>query len=238
MRQVFVGQTFDSFDDRDSGAVFEDMDFRGCMFQSCLISVTRDPRLRSVVRNVVLVDCEQAGSSVKCAAVEDVVVDGLKTNKGLMTWAAAFKHVTLRGKIGSILLSDLARPGGQSCEEKRATEAFKHANRDYYAHVDWALDISEAEFKIEPDIRGVPARLIRRDPETQVVVTRERALTGVHKDLPFPDSLHLWGGWIDNHFSDQEYDDLVLVAPKRSRQFKDLLEGIKLLRKAGVAEPD
>jgi hypothetical protein len=218
MRQVFVGQTFDSFDDRDSGAVFEDMDFRGCMFQSCLISVTRDPRLRSVVRNVVLVDCEQAGSSVKCAAVEDVVVDGLKTNKGLMTWAAAFKHVTLRGKIGSILLSDLARPGGQSCEEKRATEAFKHANRDYYAHVDWAL--------------------IRRDPETQVVVTRERALTGVHKDLPFPDSLHLWGGWIDNHFSDQEYDDLVLVAPKRSRQFKDLLEGIKLLRKAGVAEPD
>jgi hypothetical protein len=35
-----------------------------------------------------------------------------------------------------------------------------------------------------------------------------------------------------------EWNDVVLVAPKRSRQFKELLEGLKLLRKAGVAEPD
>lgn len=32
--------------------------------------------------------------------------------------------------------------------------------------------------------------------------------------------------------------DEVLVAPKRHRKFKDHLAGLKLLRKAGVAEPD
>jgi hypothetical protein len=32
--------------------------------------------------------------------------------------------------------------------------------------------------------------------------------------------------------------DEVLVAPKRHRRFKDDLAGLKLLRSAGVAEPD
>lgn len=32
--------------------------------------------------------------------------------------------------------------------------------------------------------------------------------------------------------------DLVLVAPKRHRKYRSLLDGLKALRDAGVAEPD
>jgi hypothetical protein len=32
--------------------------------------------------------------------------------------------------------------------------------------------------------------------------------------------------------------DVVLVAPKRGKKFRDLLAGLKLLRDAGVAEPN
>ncbi len=34
------------------------------------------------------------------------------------------------------------------------------------------------------------------------------------------------------------YPDIVLVAPKRHRKYRDLLDGIRLLREAGIADPD
>jgi hypothetical protein len=34
------------------------------------------------------------------------------------------------------------------------------------------------------------------------------------------------------------HSDIVLIAPKRHRKYRELLKGIKLLRDEGVAEPD
>jgi hypothetical protein len=129
------------------------------------------------------------------------------------------------------MISPAVAPGSAT---QRQQNAFDEANAAYYAGVDWALDVSEAEFE-EVDIRRVPARLIRRDPKTQVVVTRERAMEGRWRELDL--SKTDWAGWIDMFLKDGD-SDLVLVAPKRDRKYRDLVDGLKALRDAGVAEPD
>jgi len=128
--------------------------------------------------------------------------------------------------ISPLVATAMAKPKEQA--------AFDEANARYYEAADWALDISEARF-VECDIRRVPARLIRRDPETQVVVTREKALLGEWKKLDL--SKTYWGGWIDLFLKDGD-PDVVLVAPNRHPKFIDWLDGLKMLRDAGVAEPD
>lgn len=230
MATVFEKQEFKAFYDRDSGRTFSDLEFRSCSFLDSRISITRDPKLRSIVRHVRLIDCEQRGCALSAALIEDVLVDGLRTNGLLQTWGAAFKHVTLRGRIGRVMMSPAVATGTATQSQQRA---FDEANAAYYATVDWALDISEAEFE-EVDIRRVPARLIRRDPETQVVVTRARAMEGRWRDLDL--SRTDWAGWIDLFLKDGD-PDLVLVAPKQHRDCRHLLDGLKMLRDVGVAEP-
>jgi hypothetical protein len=111
---------------------------------------------------------------------------------------------------------------------------FDEANKQFYDSVDWALDISKAEAE-EMDIRSVPARLIRRDPETQVVITRAAAASGEWRKLDL--SRTYWSVAIQGFLNDGNAD-LVLVAPKRSDRFRDLLNGLRMLRQVGVAEPD
>jgi hypothetical protein len=43
---------------------------------------------------------------------------------------------------------------------------------DYYSRVDWALDISKADFE-EADLYYVPGNLARRDEETQVLLRQD-----------------------------------------------------------------
>jgi hypothetical protein len=57
--KVFEKKTFERFYDQDSGAVFSDLEFRDCVFQSCAISMTQNPRLRSTIRNIKLINCEE-----------------------------------------------------------------------------------------------------------------------------------------------------------------------------------
>lgn len=230
--KIFKHQTFQRFYDRDSARKFSHICFYDCCFQSSAISITLEPNLRSTVNNVNLHDCELQGCSLNSAVVEDVLVDGLKTNGLAQAFGSVFSHVTLKGKIGRIMLSSLVSPGRATQQQQRA---FQIANEEFYARVDWALDISRAEFE-ECDLRGgIPARLIRRDPETQVVITRTRALSGEWRKLDLSGTY--WGASFENLLKDGN-PERVLVAPKRSRQFKPLLRGLQLLREAGIAEPD
>ena len=230
--KIFQNQRFDSFDDRDSRATFHDMEFRQCHFESCELSITRTPTLRSTLRQVKLLDCSQQACALSAAVVEDVVVDGLNTGRQLFqTWGAVFNRTVLQGKIGRLMISSGVLPGVISHEEQRA---FDDANAEYYGDVEWALDISKGEFQ-ELCIRGLPGHLIRRDPETQILVTRERALLGDWRNLEFQDNLLPISLEM---FLQRGESSMVLVAPKRHSRFKAYLGDIKLLRLAGVAEPD
>jgi len=227
----FEGQEFVQWFDHDSAAMYTNVEFVKCRFESSGLSITRDPKLRAIVRNVRVIKCEQRGCAIDSAVIEDALVDGLKTNGLLQTWGAVFKHVTLRGKIGRIMVSPFISPGSATPEQQRA---FDEANARYYADVDWALDITEAEFE-EFDLRRVPAYLVRRDRETQVVVKRENAMRGEWRKLDLSGTY--WASALEGFLQDGD-PDVVLVAGKRQKKFRDLLDGLKKLRDAGVAEPD
>jgi len=227
----FEGEEFVQWFDRDSGRLYSDLEFIKCRFESSGLSITRKPELRSTVRNARLSRCEQRGSTVKAAIIEDVIVEHFTTNGLFQTWAAVFKHVTLRGKIGRVMVSPLVAPGSATLDQQHA---FDVANADYYANVDWALDISEAEFE-ECDLRRVPAHLVRRDSQTQVVIKREKAMAGKWRDLDL--SKTYWASAIEGFLKEGD-PDIVFVAGTRDRRFRDLLDGLKRLRDAGVAESE
>jgi len=129
------------------------------------------------------------------------------------------------------MFSPAVAPGVANRDQQ---QAFDDANAAYYKTVDWAMDISEGEFE-ECEIQCIPAHLVKRDPETQVVVTRAKAARGEWRQLDlskthWPISL--------NFLLNRGDQDVVLVAPKRGKKFRDLLAGLKLLRDAGVAEPN
>lgn len=232
MTKIFEDREFRSFYDQSSGRTFSDLEFRRCRFVSWSISITRKPRRRSTVRNVKLVQCEVVGSCVDTAIVEEVLVHGLETHgRTFITWGAVFKHVKLKGDIGDIMISQAVASGRAKPREQRA---FDEANAAYYAEVDWALDISEASFE-DCTFRTVPAHLIRRDPATQVVVKREKAMLGTWRQVDLAGT-H-WPAAIE-FFLDDGIPDVVLVAPKRHPRYRVLLEGLKKLRDARVAEPD
>ena len=229
--RVVERQEFDSFYDQDSARLFSDIEFRRCKFVSCALSITTDPQLRSTIRNVNLINCETYGCTLHTAKVEDVTIDGLKTHGLRQTWAAVFKHVTLRGRIGRLMISSAVDLGLATPKQQRA---FDDANEEYYSTVDWALDIRDVQIE-ELDLRGIPARLIRRDPETQFVITREKAMQGKWRQLDL-EKTH-WAYSIE-FFLEQGDQDFVLVAGKRDRNYRRLVAGLKALRNAGVAEPD
>lgn len=231
MTRLFEDRVFESWQDRDSGRVFADAEFRRCRFVFSSITTTRDPRRRQTVRNVNLVNCLSDACHLGGVILEDLTVEGLRTARVARITTSAFKHVALSGAVDEIMVHPALWPGPASPLQQ---SAFDEANTRFYANVDWAIDISNAEF-IEAEIQGIPARLVRRDPGTQVVVTREKALTGVWKKVDLSGT-H-WAGSIQ-FLIDDGYADKVLIAPRRNPHFEVLRAGLMRLRAAGVAEPD
>lgn len=97
MTKAFSGQEFKNFYDRNSGRIFQDLEFMKCRFVSSSISITRNPRHRSTLRNIKLTQCEEIGCALDTAVVENVIVDGLSTSDLLQSWGAVYKHVVLKG---------------------------------------------------------------------------------------------------------------------------------------------
>ena len=236
--RVFKSQEFGRMRDFESGAVFADMEFVGCRLVSCSISSGLDWTRRSTGRNIRLIGCEERACRVGAAILEDIFVDGLKTHGRLGTWGAAFKHVTLKGRIGNLKVSDYI-PGVAGSAElaHRINLRFQAANAEYYRNVDWALDISRAEFE-ECELRGVPGELVKRDPETQILVNREKVIAMQSEWERLELSETHWQIALRDLIGDEHLGSQVLVAPKRNPRFKVLLDGLNFLRHAGVAEPD
>ena len=172
----FVKQSFADFRGAPSffwqgGRVYENVKFVECSFRNCWLSPAVIPRKRTVVRNAHLEGCSQSVCELGTCVLEDVVVNSLRCSSALWGGGGAFKHVVLRGRIDSF------------CHRTRVNSykwtssiqaAFDQANAEFYTEVDWALDIRDALFRVA-EIQGIPAELVRRDTETQVVVKREKA---------------------------------------------------------------
>ena len=236
MARVFEKEEFDSFKDRNSGAFFSDLEFRNCLFRSCSISrtTTFNPDKRSRIQNVRLFNCEAAGCFLGPAFLEDVLVDGLRIPKVLIAESPTLKHVVLRGKIDRLIIGQVLYGGMPYENYLKVVSIYEQANAEYYKAVDWALDISQGEFS-DVSIRGIPSRLVRRDTFTQAVVKREKAISGEWKAL---DLSGTWWAVSLDMLARSSWEDGILVAPKRHRQFNHALKGLHILREAGIAEPE
>jgi hypothetical protein len=228
----FKNQAFRKLFDRGDALCLENMHFENCIFENCALSLTKDVQLRSTVRNVSVKNCAANGCGIGPGIFENVAVDGLATNDLLIVWAAAFHHVTLAGEIGKIKIN----PWAHFVDRTEATQGpFTRALEAFYRSIDWAIDISEARFK-GFDATGIPARLFRRNPESQAVVTRDRVTAENGQRIARADG-NPWLPWIRGALSDGSNDGVLVTplgAPKKKRD--EFLQGLRQLRELGIVE--
>jgi len=161
-----------------------------------------------------------------------VYIDGLTTDSLLIIWGAVFDQVVFSGKVGKIKINSHVHHVDQSEALQRPFNEFR---QNFYEKVDWAIDISQAKFRLL-EIRGIPSRLIRRDPSSQMVVTRVRAMNPDWRSRISSDNKH-WPFVIDMFLATDEADR-VLVAPLAGpkKQIEKLMKDLYELRDLGVVE--
>jgi hypothetical protein len=204
----------------------EDLEFENCEFIGEGLTTYNEPIHRSTARNIRLKNCAVNSFYGSGAVFDDVTVDGLRTSRSpVILWACAFRHVVLSGKCGGFLFN---RNIGHDTPRRNA--AFHADNDKFYSSVDWALDISKLETS-GMEIRGtIPSQLIRRNPDKHFIMTRAVALSGDWKNYePF----YSFDIGI-SVFLESGADDELLVAPCRSKHFKQEVEYYHRLKSAGL----
>lgn len=193
--------------------------FQRCVFRDCNLGAPASQLLS--VRGVVLDRCTFHGGHLYPSRIEDSRLEAAHFRHGpVFLRGIDFVRVVFQGRIKGTLVIEQCPPA-----------MLARSGVD-----DWALDISGAEFT-GLELRGIPARLVRRNPETQAVVRRDRLLDGRWQGLNlgvFRITLRdLIAGIVDGNATDK-----VLVAatlgPHADKQRAALAE----LRRAGIAETD
>ncbi|MFC0431484.1 hypothetical protein [Kutzneria buriramensis] len=205
--------------------VFSDFELAGAVFTGCALAQFEDPSYgRIVVRDASLSDIKLTNCSAHGICLERLTVDNLATNRATQLEACVFNRVTLKGRVGPIITT----PANPSLSWD-AKEAFASGAVAYYEKVDWALDITNAEFS-DVDLYMVPGHLIKRDPETQFLLRRAS-----FENTPIDQLDPIVQIFVDR-FNATPFDSIVAVAPKRSAQFRNFLAALTDLRDAGLAE--
>lgn len=219
--------------DRESMAIIEDVEFTECEFNNCSLSLTTIPDLCSTVRRALFRNCTSFNSDIGPALLEDVLVDNFAVNDMLIVFGALFRRVTLTGDLGAIKVNRMSRT---DCGMEHQLD-FEERRAEFYASGEWALDIRDAKFRTVFECEGIPCHLIRRDPETQVVVQRDDLPVGWENALSSNNSY--WREVLSSFLADDE-SEILLVAPKLARKsrFKQLYDGIEELRRCGYVRPE
>jgi hypothetical protein len=169
------------------------------------------------------------GGGLRGVYLRDVLAEDVKFNSFSHILGCVFEHVTLRGRINRLLINSKFLHSSNA-------EAFEQSAKLEYQAIDWALDISELDCP-DLDIRGIPARLIRRDPAVHSVVTYDTAyrlsLDEISQSIEgFRNSAHYFAisGLLDN-----KWEDVVLVAARRGKRAQEQQDMLAALREAGLA---
>jgi hypothetical protein len=229
----FVGKTLRR---TVKAGVFENMELDQCTFDNASIRNHTDPVNRPVVRNIVVKDAAHAACTLFGVTVENVMVNNLKTMTGmpLFCWACVFNHVELMGKITTIKINRFQFTTAADPKlRKKAQAQWDAFTKKYYKSVDWALDLRLAQFTGDITLEAIPGSLIRRDEETQVLVTRQKLRESNWRELDFGETaLDIALEWF---WDESLFDDVVLVAEKKRKDFKEKLKVLRRLRKEGIA---
>jgi uncharacterized protein YjbI with pentapeptide repeats len=207
-----------------SHRTFADVDLVRCEFTGSNLSQFDDTSMNLIVRDVTASRCVAKRSSLSGVRLDNVLVDGLRSSGGVKLYGCTFRHVTLRGRIGSLMV---VPPKFSMSQDRR--DALTASIVRYYQDVDWALDISEAEFE-SIDLYYVPGDLVKRDPETQYLLRRESFADVDLSELPVRARIAV------GRFESTPFDSIVTVAPTRSKTFHETKSALDELRVNGLAE--
>jgi hypothetical protein len=237
----FRDKTLKGLFDSGGALYLHHMLFNNCEFVWSMFSQTEDIRKRSHASNMIFQNCRINGmADVGCAILEDIIVDSLATNDLFILWGPVFRHVTLMGNIGRVKINRWVSTKVYGKDELQAP--FDVHREQFYRETDWALDISEARFKLFDYDGYIPAHLIRRDPETQILLRRETMLkTDWRKETAhiIDSELRAVLGSVAE-WCDPDRAERVFAAPLGASKKKrdEVLQYIKDLRAAGIAEQD
>lgn len=157
----------------DSGGLIEDVSLSNTSINNCHIPAPSRPARRTVVRRVKLYRIQHYSCYAHGALFEDVIVTDLRGGRRAPSFffGCAFKNVVLRGWIGGFMV----RSEVGVFHPPRIIRRYRKANLALYRSMDWALDITEAQFSSLDSFESVPAHLVRRNPDMHFVITRSSA---------------------------------------------------------------
>jgi hypothetical protein len=219
------------------GVVVDGAHIERCEIFNLRFDLPKDPGLRPVFRNITLIDNIYESPGLEGAFIEDAVVDGIRTLRQddlALIEGCIFRHLILRGDCGGVnILNGLGIYRSQYVKD-----AYLRANNEYWDCLlqsgDWAIDIAAAHGDIS--LRGIPSTLVRRDPEIQVIMTFEQALSGLWREVSgigesgflAPIHMLLESGW----------RDVLLIARTDHPRFAHDVRVLRDLQRRGAALPD
>lgn len=229
MQHIGAQQFSTKFD--NGGSAFEALRVANSSFDNCGMSLSKRPSKMSSVRDVHVSNCKVINCEIGPTVLEDVQIDGLDVNPILLLWSCFFRRVFLAGKIGKIKIN--LEPFA-FCTDAGVLAAFAEQRAAFYEATNWALDISRARF-VDFACKGVPLNLIRRDPQTQVII-RKRDFGGMDMlGSQFADAFPETRTRL-SIFSDSDAEEVLLVVPLAAakKRREDWAGGIAELRRLGV----
>lgn len=214
---------------------YSDVAARRCAFNQCFLRANPTPGSWTKISNVHLSDASQWNCSISSAAFEDVSIHNLRRtgDAPLFLWGCVFRHVKLSGRLSAIKIN---RSVGAGPRFDDVQPAWDSAVTKFYTDVDWALDISDAQFPGGITFEAIPGHLIRRNPDTQALVKRD-ALSLAHlESLDFDKTaINIALSWF---LRGSLFDSVVVAARSDSKWAKRDKAVLNMLRSEGIAEPN
>jgi hypothetical protein len=182
------------------------------------------PAKRLTLRDISLVRvrhfaCSPHGVVFDTCSVENLRGGGMAPS---FLMGCVFRRTTLAGWIGGVMWRWQV-----DFNDPNASQKIHAWNLKFYEGVDWALDITKADFSFHEGLIGVPARLVRRDPDKHFVMTREcanRLMT--HK------SGSVWDVSAQR-LLESPMDDVVIVTGGQGARLEEEMTVARKLRKRG-----
>lgn len=170
---------------RDHAAHVEGFRLENCEVMGTMLA-SRHPGEWRTIRNCDAIRCRQYNCALAGTAIEDCVLDTMgPAGPGYFTLdACVFRHVILRGRITTMLLRFDPPSFGGSGVGPTFEDMWPDEIAKYYLAVDWALDVTEAQFTALTALTTVPGELVRFDPERAIEIRRDRLVDDWAAGMP------------------------------------------------------
>lgn len=186
----------------------DSVEFRSCTFEACTVAVKQMATEHLRIRNVSMRACSVAGGGLRGVWLSDCHVDGARLSGTVTVLGCIFERVTVSGPMRRLFIrDDYSFLSAASELEAEAKDAYRH-------RISMALDISRLSCQ-DLDIRGVPARLIRIDPDSHFVIARSALPDVDWRQLDFSGTSY---GASLALLENSDWEDVILTVPSGQKE--------------------